>query len=239
LIGILLVFITLIWWIILFVGIFITVPGLYTRGSGFTELAYTFITLFCLINSLIFFATPLPKAVRGLSLIFSLLLLSNAIIILVTAPLRDSEGWIGLVSVLWASVVGGLWTIITDRVVQWGKAQEEERLIGRIEDRYTGAEWLKVILTGIGLIIMVVLEVFITLTLILRVTDASLIPVGHRYWVQSHQYQIHIACVGNATNGPLVFLEGGETGVEQFSTWVDEAQKEGIIGQYCYWDRPG
>ena len=146
----------------------------------------------------------------------------------------------GLATVLWAAVVGGIWTVVTDRVVEWGKAEEEARLIGRVEERYTGTEWLKVILTTFGLIMVVVLEIFITLTLILRLRDASLEPTGHKYWVQSHQFQIHIACFGNASSStPLVFLEGGEISAEYFATWVAEAQEEGLIGQYCYWDRPG
>lgn len=61
-----------------------------------------------------------------------------------------------------------------------------------------------------------------------------------KYWVQSHRFQVHIACFGNASSStPLVFLEGGENGAEYFATWVSEAQDEGLIGQYCYWDRPG
>ena len=238
--GIFLTFVTTVWWIVLFISLFVNVPGLNTRGSGFTEPAYAFLTVFALVNSIMFFATPLPRGVRGLSLALSVFLFINAIIILMSAPLRHYEGWVGIATVLWAGVVGGIWTVITDRVVEWGKAEEEERLIGRVEDRYTGIEWLKVILTTIGLIIVIVLQVLITLTLILRMRDASLHPTGRQYWVQSHQFRVHIACFGNASSTtPLVFLEGGERSVEYFSSWVAEAQEDGIIGQYCYWDRPG
>ena len=239
-VGIFLTIVTVVWWIVLFVSVFVNIPGLYTRGSGFTELAYAFITIFALINSIIFFATPLPRGVRALSLTLSIFLFVNALIILLAPPLRHHEGWVGLATVLWAAVVGGLWTTVTDRVVKWGKAEEEERLIGRVEERYTGTEWLKVILVTIGLIVVVILEVFITMTLILRLRDATLEPTGHKYWVQSHRFQVHVACFGNASSTtPLVFLEGGENSVEYFSSWVDEAQEEGLIGQYCYWDRPG
>jgi hypothetical protein len=228
------------WWIVLFVSVFVNVPGLYTRGSGFTELAYAFLTIFALINSIMFFGTPLPRGVQTLSLALSVFLFVNAIIILLSAPLRHDEGWVGLATVLWAGLVGGIWTVICDRVVEWGKAEEEERLIGRVEDRYTGTEWLKVILATSGLIVVVVLEVFITMTLILRIRDASLAPTGRKYWVQSHGFQVHVACFGIASSTtPLVFLEGGERSVESFSSWVAEAQEEGLIGQYCYWDRPG
>jgi Region of unknown function (DUF2417) len=229
-----------IWWIVLFVSVFINIRGLYTRGSGFTELAYAFLTIFTLINSIIFFSTPLPQGVRALSLTLSIFLFVNAFIILLAPPLRYHEGWVGLATVLWAAVIGGLWTVVTDRVVEWGKAEEEERLIGRVEERYTGAEWFKVILATIGLIVVIALEVLITMTLILRLRDATLEPTGQKYWVQSHRFQVHVACVGNdSSTTPLVFLEGGENSVEYFSSWVGEAQKEGLIGQYCYWDRPG
>ena len=238
--GIFLTFATLIWWTAMFVSVFFSVPGLYTRGSGFTALAYAFLALFVLINSIMFFGTPLPRRVRALSLTLGIFLVFNAIIILLSPHLRHHEGWVGLVSVLWAATVGGIWTVVTDRVVEWGKAEEEERLIGRVEERYTGTEWLKVISATIGLVIVIVLEVFITLTLILRLRDASLPPRGNLYWVQDQKYQVHIACFGNASSStPLVLVEGGETGAGYFSTWVDEAKEEGLIGQYCYWDRPG
>lgn len=238
--GIFLTLVTIAWWIVLFVSVFVNVPGLYTRGSGFTELAYAFLTNFALINSIMFFATPLPRGVRALSLTLSVFLFVNALIILLAPPLRHHEGWVGLATVLWAAVIGGIWTVVTDRVVEWGKAEEEERLIGRVEDRYTGTEWLKVVLATFGLVIVVVLEVLITMTLILRLRDASLPPTGHKYWVQSHSFQVHVACFGNASSKtPLVFLEGGENSAEYFSSWVAEAQEEGLIGQYCYWDRPG
>ena len=239
-VAIFLTLVTVGWWIVLFVSVFIYIPGLYNRGNGFTELAYASITFFALVNSIIFFATPLPKGVRALSLTLSVFLFVNALIILFAPPLRHREGWVGLATVLWAAVIGGIWTVLTDRVVEWGKAEEEERLIGRVEERYTGTEWLKVILTTIGLVIVVLLEVLITMTLILRLWDASLEPPGHKYWVLSHRFQVHVACFGNASDStPLVFLEGGEKSVEYFSSWVDEAQKEGLIEQYCYWDRPG
>ena len=228
------------WWIVLFVSIFVNIPGLYTRGSGFTELAYAFITIFTLMNSITFFATPLPRGVRGLSLALSVFLFVNALIILLSPPLRHHEGWVGLATVLWAAIVGGVWTVVTDRVVEWGKAEEEERLIGRVEERYTGTEWMKVIFSTVGLIIVVVLEVLITMTLVLRMRDASLEPTGKRYWVFQHKFQVHVACFGNASAVmPTVFVEGGHRSAGYFSTWVAEAQEEGLIGQYCYWDRPG
>lgn len=175
-----------------------------------------------------------------MSLTLSVFLFVNALIILLAPPLRHHEGWVGLATVLWAAVIGGIWTIITDRVVEWGKAEEEERLIGRVEERYTGTEWLKVILSTFGLIVVVLLEVLITMTLVLRLRDATLPPTGHKYWVQSHSFQVHVACFGNSSSKiPVVFLEGGENSAEYFSSWVAEAQEEGLIGQYCYWDRPG
>ena len=228
------------WWIVLFVSIFVNIPGLYTRGSGFTALAYAFITLFALINSITFFATPLPRGVQTLSLALSVFLFVNALVILVSPPLRHQEAWVGLATVLWSALVGGIWTVVTDRVVAWGKAEEEERLIGRVEERYTGTEWLKVILSTTGLIVVVALEVLITMTLVLRMRDASLEPTGRRYWVFEHRFQVHVACFGETSKTvPMVFLEGGERSVEDLSTWVAEAQEEGLIGQYCYWDRPG
>jgi Region of unknown function (DUF2417) len=238
--AILFLLLTLTWFVALFVSLFVTIHGFSSRGSGFTPLGYTFLSLLSLLLSLSFFSTPLPRKVRSLALSLSFLLFVNAVIILAVSPLRHYEGWVGVVSVLWAAVTTGVWTLVTNKVVEWAKAEEEERLIGRVEDRYTGTEWMKVMIVLTGIVILLVLETFITLTLLLRARDATLQPLGEKYWVDG-KYQVHLVCVGNLTSSsPLIFLEAnGDTTAEIFSEWVDEAREENLLTQYCYWDRPG
>jgi len=92
------------------------------------------------------------------------------------------EGWVGISSVIWALLIS-VWVVIADRVVTWGKHEEEERLTGRQETRRTLAEWLSVLISTIVLVVIAIVAVLMTATLILRARDASLAPPGEKYYV--------------------------------------------------------
>lgn len=150
----------------------------------------------------------------------------------------------GVASVLWALLMG-IWAILTDRTVQWGKAEEEERLTGRAETRKSLTEWLEVLLSTIAYSVIVVAVVLITLSIILRALDARVAPPGKLYWVDSDKYRIHLYCHGNKTDDKgksvtTVLFEGGEWPVEH-GLWdfADNAVKNGSIARYCFADRPG
>jgi hypothetical protein len=50
--------ITFVWWVLLLVSIFVSPPGLHTRGSGFFDFSYTTLTAGLLLTSLLFFSAP-------------------------------------------------------------------------------------------------------------------------------------------------------------------------------------
>lgn len=166
------------------------------------------------------------------------------ILVLSVQKTRYEEGWVGTVSVVWSLLIS-LWTLLVDRTVKWGKAEEEERLTGRAETRRTLVEWLEVLIATIAYSIMTAAAVLLTLTIILRALDAGVAPPGKRYWVDSNQYQIHVHCHGNKTDYkghelPTVLFEAGEQPVEQ-GLWqfADNAVTNGSIARYCFADRPG
>lgn len=175
--------------------------------------------------------------------VIGVLLLIDLIIIVSIHRLRNEEGPAGLASLVWAIFISG-WCILTDRVVTWGKREEEERLTGRPETRRTLKEWLEVLVATVILAIYIVIAVLMTGTLILRARDAGLELDGARYLVDGEKYRVHLACVGdaiqNSTRVPTVLLEAGETPLEyDFEHWAYAAYKNGTIPRYCYWDRPG
>ncbi|KAI0851399.1 hypothetical protein F5Y00DRAFT_229617 [Daldinia vernicosa] len=234
---------TFAWWIVLLVSTFVTPPGLHTRGSGFFAFGYTSLTLANLLFTLMFFATP-SKPVRILSIVLGVLLLVNAVLLLSIEKTRHEEGWVGMVSVLWAFLMA-LWTLLTDRLVEWGKNEEEERLTGRAETRRTLTEWIAVLLSTIVMVILGLAVLLITCTLILRGLDAGLAPPGELFWVDGDKYMMHVYCHGNKTNSesnklPTVLLEGGEGPVED-GLWqfAENAVNNGSIRRYCFVDRPG
>jgi hypothetical protein len=92
------------------------------------------------------------------------------------------EGWVGIASVIWALLIS-IWVVLADRVVTWGKHEEEERLTGRSETRRTLTEWLSVLISTIVLVVIAAVAVLMTATLILRARDASLAPPGEKYYV--------------------------------------------------------
>lgn len=167
------------------------------------------------------------------------------IIILVAPRIRLEEGWPGIASVVWAAIIG-LYNVIANRTVRWGKAEEEARLTGREEHRRTLKEWLAVLAATIFMVLFALIAILLTGTVSLRARDATLEPPGHRYLVDGDKYQVHFACVGNQTfdkhgnANPTVLLEGGYWPVEHsFEDWVYDAYTNGTIDRYCYWDRPG
>ena len=217
---------------------------MHSRGSGFFDFSYTTLTLGNLLVALLFFATP-SRAMEWGSLAVAFLLLVDMIIIVAVPRLRVEEGWVGIASVVWATVIS-LFMVLTDRVVAWGKTEEEERLTGRKETRRSLREWCAVFAATIITAIMIIVTILLTATLILRSRDAGLAPPGERYLVDGDKYELHLACVGNITYDaagkriPTVLLEGGEYPIEQsMDDWVYNAYQNGTIDRYCYYDRPG
>ncbi|KAI1356499.1 mitochondrial integral membrane protein [Xylaria sp. FL0043] len=231
------------WWTILLVSTFVTPPGFYTRGSGFFPFSYASLALANLLFTLLFFAVP-SKAVRIASIVTSVLLLINAIILVSVHQTRYEEGWVGIASVLWA-LLTAIWTLGTDRLVEWGKYEEEERLTGRAETRRTVTEWIAVLISTFTMVILAVVVFLMSCTLLLRALDAGLAAPGKLYWVDGDKYRLHVYCHGNHTDQfgsklPTVLLEGGEGPVED-GLWdfAENAVKNGSISRYCFVDRPG
>src|SRR5271156_938051 len=236
--------ITSLWWVLLFVSIFVSPPAMHSRGSGFFDVSYTTLALGNIVVALLFFAVP-STPMGALSLALSVALLVDMIIILAVSRIRLEEGWVGIASVVWAVIVG-LYNIVTNKQVKWGKAEEERRLTGREETRRSIREWCAVFTATFIMVIMFLVVFLLTATLILRARDSTLAAPGTKFYVDEDKYEIHIACVGNQTydskgaRRPTVLLEGGYDPVEAgFEDWVYDAYKNETIDRYCYWDRPG
>ncbi|CAK7244860.1 MAG: hypothetical protein STHCBS139747_006422 [Sporothrix thermara] len=231
---------TTVWWILLLVALFVTPPGLETRGSPFNAFSYACVAETLLAVSLLFFAAP-SRSVRIITGVVALFLFVNTIITASVQRTRHEEGGVGITSVAWAFAMS-LWTIIADRTVQWGKREEEERLTGRPESRRTLLEWIEVSVSSIALLVLCAASALLFCTLVLRSVDAGLAPPGKRYWVDGNKYQIHVYCHGSKSKEPLptVLFEGGDDPVEN-GLWqlAQNAVQNGSINRYCFADRPG
>lgn len=177
--------------------------------------------------------------------VLAVILLVDVIIIVSVPRLRAEESAPGVASVVWATLIAAF-CVFTDRIVAWGKREEEERLTGRPETRRTLKEWLAVLASTIILVVFILITVLMTATLILRSLDAGLALDGDRYAVDGGKYEVHFACYGNSTTDkkgrrtPTVLLEAAEDPVEySLEHWAYSAVKNGTIDRYCYWDRPG
>jgi len=235
--------ITFLWWVLLLVSIFVSPPGMHSRGSGFFDFSYTTLTLGLLIIILLFFSTP-STATQVTCLVIAAILLVDMIFILAVPKLRAEEGWVGIASTVWAVFIS-IFMVFTDRTVAYGKREEEERLTGRQETRRTLREWCSVLISTVVLIIIAAVAVLLTATLILRARDASLAAPGEKYFVDGDKYQIHVFCEGNTTDIkgkrlPTVLFEAGYGPFESSMIQIAEnALKNGSISRYCYADRPG
>ena len=177
--------------------------------------------------------------------IIAAILLLDVILIGAISSLRAQEGWVGLATVIWASLMA-IWCAVTDRIVAWGKKEEEERLTGRPENRHTLKEWIGILAATVILIIYIVIAIFFTGTLILRSRDAALPMDGMRYGVDGGKYKVHLACIGEPRGGEdakheaTILLESPQSPSESnFEHWAYSAYQNGTISRYCYWDRPG
>jgi pimeloyl-ACP methyl ester carboxylesterase len=235
--------VTFLWWVLLLVSLFVSPPGMHSRGSGFFDFAYTCLTTGNLLVATIFFTAP-AKGLRITTAIIALLLAVDMIVILAVPRIRLEEGWIGIASVVWAFLIS-IWCILTDRVVAYGKKEEEERLTGRAESRRTLKEWLAITLATVLTVVFIVIVVLMTATLGMRARDSSLKSYGQRILVDGDKYAVHLACVGNVTHtdskkDATVLLEAGEDPLEyDLEHWAYSSYKNGTISRYCYWDRPG
>lgn len=243
-VSVLFLIVTFLWWVLLLVSIFVSPPTMHSRGSGFFDFSFTTLTAGNLLIGLLFFSTP-SRAMEISSLIIAAFLLLDMIIVLAVQRLRSEEGWVGITSVIWATAMA-LYNVMSDRVVAWGKKEEEERLTGRKETRRTLREWCAVLTATVIMVVMIIITILLTATLILRSRDASLKPPGERYFVDGDKYKLHVACVGNITYGahgkrsPTVLVEAGEYPFEDtMDDWIYNSYKNGTINRYCYYDRPG
>ncbi|KAL8944178.1 MAG: hypothetical protein Q9216_000602 [Gyalolechia sp. 2 TL-2023] len=243
-VNVLFLIISFLWWVLLLVSIFVSPPTMHSRGSGFFDFSFTTLTVGNLLIGLLFFSTP-SRSMEISSLIIAAFLLLDMIIVLAVQRLRSEEGWVGITSVIWATAMA-LYNVMSDRVVAWGKREEEERLTGRKETRRTLREWCAVLTATVIMVVMIVITILLTATLILRSRDASLKPPGDRYFVDGDKYKLHLACVGNVTYGangkrsPTVLVEAGEYPFEDtMDDWIYSSYKNGTINRYCYYDRPG
>lgn len=223
----------------MFINIFVTLPGMSFRGSGFFSLAYSTLSIASILVGFIFFAVPsLPMTLwTG---VMALFLFVNMMLIVCAPKIRREEGWVGITSVS-VTFALSIYLFLQTRSVKWGKRAEEERLTGREERRRPLKEWLAVLLQVVIMVVLVVAPILLMSTLALRARDATLKPPGERYWVQHDRFQVHLHCVGdeNATT-PTVLVEGGERPVENgMEQWVDHAYQSNKIDRYCTWDRPG
>jgi hypothetical protein len=235
-----------VWWTFLLVSIFVSPPMMHSRGAGFFSFAYTTLTVSYLIIALLFFTVP-SKAMTISGLVLSVFLFVDMCIILGVPQLRVEEGWVGIASVVWATLIS-IFNILQSQAVAWAKKKEEERLTGREETRRSLQEWIAVLLDTIFMVVIAIVSIIFTATLIMRAWDASLPAPGQKYLVNGEKYQVHLACVGringttdgNGNRPPTVLLEGGEGPVEHsLQPFIDEVYKQGLIDRYCYWDRPG
>ncbi|KAH8431844.1 uncharacterized protein LDX57_009495 [Aspergillus melleus] len=241
--------ISFVWWTFLLVSIFVSPPMMHTRGSGFFGFSYTTLTVGYLATGLLFFAVPSkPMTIWGF--VLAIFLLVDMCLILAVPRIRVEEGWVGIASVVWATLIS-FYNILQNYLVAWGKREEEERLTGREETRRSLREWLAVLVETVVMAILGIVAILFTATLILRSRDASLPAPGKQYYVNGNNYRVHLACVGTITGDhidgtasshrrPTVLVEGGEEPVEHtLLPFIDAAYKNGTIDRYCYWDRPG
>lgn len=185
---------SVIWFLLLFINTFISIGLIDVRASGFLHMGLTLIGMFELVVTLMFYSVP-SEADRVLGYTTAILLALDTLLIAFVPSLRHrNAGWVGIVTLL-----GTLFTVLTatvaDRVVMWGKEHEEVRLTGRYESRRTLGEWFKVMLSGIGKTVILLLVVFMTLSIAIDTYDVLRVEVhGELVPVDDGTHRVHVYC---------------------------------------------
>ncbi|TGZ81883.1 hypothetical protein EX30DRAFT_305963 [Ascodesmis nigricans] len=242
-ISVILLLVSFLWWLVLLISTFITIPAFYTRGSGWFGFSYATLATGTMLAVLMFYGTP-SKTERGLWFGTLFFLFVNLIIIVSAEPIREGENWSGIVSCAWALIITG-WAILCDTVVEHGRHSENERLTGHRHSRRTFREWVSVFSGTILLVICLLVTILFTINLSILARDGTLPAPGHRIPVDNNRYQVHLHCIGSntTTDGShvtTILAEAGEHPAEgRLASWLSSAQSDQHIQRFCYWDRPG
>lgn len=230
-----------IWFILLLLSDFVSIPGLNNKGRSFLEINFILIALYSSTTSLLFFQIP-SDFEKLLGYITSGFV--GFILLLLLIFQREEMGIIGTLTILWA-FTSIIFTSISEELVQRGKIHEEIRLTGRVETRRTLTEWIIIFSRNFLKIFLLVYVFFITLNVLLQSFDKIRVkPWGEKVYVEDNSFRLHLSCYGEVYNGsssdqPIVLLESGHNSNEEFSEWVEELHHLNKLERYCIYDRPG
>ncbi|ODQ62002.1 hypothetical protein WICANDRAFT_49178 [Wickerhamomyces anomalus NRRL Y-366-8] len=234
-------FLSTIWFILLLLSDFVSIPGLNNKGRSFLEINFIMISIYAALTTLLFFKIP-SQFERLLGYITGGII--GFIILLLLIFQREEMGLIGSLSVIWAFVTI-IFTSFSEYLVEQGKIHEEIRLTGRVETRKTLSEWVIIFLRNIFKVFLLVYVVFISLNVLLHIFDVLRVkPWGEKVYVEDDGFRLHLSCYGDvSSNGsssqPILLLESGHNSNEDFSEWVEELHHLNKVDRYCIYDRPG
>ncbi|CDK26039.1 unnamed protein product [Kuraishia capsulata CBS 1993] len=235
------------WFILLLVSDFVSIPGFNNRGRSFFELDLIFLSLIANFTALTFFTVPSPFE-RTVGYVTSGFIAFVLFLILVVPYLRHQHGMVGFLTVLWVSATMAF-GCLADYFVELAKTSEEIRLTGRPETRRTLFEYTAISVRFVLRVVVLILAFFLWLNVLFSAFDSRIKPWGKTVSVANDSLDLHLYCVGdvygNSTNEekrsqPTVLLESGQyTSVEEFSKWVEELYHLNKIQKYCLYDHPG
>ncbi|CCH41792.1 putative membrane protein [Wickerhamomyces ciferrii] len=234
-------FLSTIWFILLLLSDFVSIPGLNNKGRSFLEINFVLVSLYSTLTTLAFFKIP-SKLERLLGYITAGVI--GFVIILLLLFQREQMGKVGTLSALWAFLTI-IFTSISEYLVEQGKIHEEIRLTGRVETRRTLTEWVVIFIRNVFKTVLLIYVSFISLNVILHVFDTLRVkPWGELVPVEEDSFRLHLSCFGDVSTNesssqPILLLESGHNSNEEFSEWVEELYHLNKIDRYCIYDRPG
>lgn len=236
-----LAFFSTIWFILLLLSDFVSIPGLNNKGRSFLEINFIMISIYSALTTLLFFKIP-SQLERTLGYITAGVI--GFVILLLLFFQREEMELIGSLSVLWAFFTI-IFTSVSEYLVEKGKIHEEIRLTGRVETRKTLTEWLIIFLRNVFKTFLLAYVVLIALNVLLHVFDVLRVkPWGDKIYVEENNFRLHLSCYGDVSSNesssqPILLLESGHNSNEEFSEWVEELYHLNKVDRYCIYDRPG
>ncbi|ODV96037.1 hypothetical protein PACTADRAFT_2339 [Pachysolen tannophilus NRRL Y-2460] len=247
--------ISFIWFVLLIVSDFVSIPGFNNHGRSFLEINLMILSLCSNLVSQLFFTIP-SEVDRIVGYTAAGLIGFDLLLVLVVPGLRYDQYMVGIITFIW-TLFSCIFGCFADYLVEKGKIHEEIRLTGRPETRKTFYEYFIVTIRNFLRCILLFFFLLISLNIWLDAFDSRVHPWGEKIRVQDNSFGLHLSCFGDVYNNishtevyeqgamlnsdqPIILVEAGQyDSAEEISSWVEELYHLNKVDRYCIYDRPG
>lgn len=249
-----LVIVNLVWLVMSLISYFVSIPLFDSHGKSFFEFNFIFLALFVNFMSYAFYLVPNDLQINDYIDISCLLLVLFDFLIIAIFH-RTLIGVLEYLSMVFCLLSISI-NLVSNRFVSFMKAEEETRLTGRVEDRKTFMEYMKISTEVAMKMLLLFYVIFCSMNILLKSIDYAFVkPWGKIINVDiidNNVFGVHLYCQGvnqydqstvnnenEVSKQPILLLEASHGSSEDFVKWVEELHFLNKVDRFCIYDRPG